>query len=90
MDFMEALNNRVGETTGISDGDGKIERPHSPDGYCISGSLNGQLRVLRANELSGFVAHDLSGSKLSSRGGTKREADKIATGDSEDEIHGGI
>ena len=42
--------------------------------------------VLRANDLSGFVARDLSGLKLSSQRGAQRETDRTATGDSEDEI----
>jgi hypothetical protein len=40
--------------------------------------------LLRTNELSGLVAHDLSGF-ICTYGGAY-EADRIATGDSEDEI----
>jgi hypothetical protein len=49
--------------------------------------LNRQLifpHLLRTNELSGLVAHDLSGF-ICTYGGAY-EADRIATGDSEDEI----
>jgi len=41
--------------------------------------------MLRANDLSGFVARDLSGFKLSPQRGIKHESDRVATGDSEDE-----
>ncbi len=41
--------------------------------------------MLRANDLSGFVARDLSGFKLSPQRGIKHESDRVATGDPEDE-----
>jgi hypothetical protein len=40
--------------------------------------------VLRANKLSGLVAHDLSGFIITHGGGY--ETDRVATGDPEDEI----
>src|SRR5712692_7844342 len=45
--------------------------------------------VQRANDLSGFVARDLSGLGYL-RKGVQFEADTLATGDSEDEIRRGI
>ena len=46
--------------------------------------------VLRANDLSGFVARDLSGFMLSLHRGMKHEADRAAPGDSADEIQRGV
>jgi hypothetical protein len=46
--------------------------------------------VLRASDLSGFVARDLSGFTLSPQRGATRETDGIATGDSEDEVQRGL
>ena len=40
--------------------------------------------MLRANKLSGLVAHDLSGFKCTQGGAY--ETDRVATGDPEDEI----
>jgi hypothetical protein len=45
---------------------------------------------LRANDLSGFVARDLSGFMLSPQRGMKHEADRAATEDSADEIQRGV
>ncbi len=46
--------------------------------------------VLRANDLSGFVARDLSGFMLSLHRGMKHEADRAAPRDSADEIQRGV